>query len=340
MKIELIYNIQNKDIPKFELTLDRSIEQDLMSSLIHLNQIDLKKFKNKLQKKSNKNLLLLLRHYFALEEDNKILSAIKKVFTFNKNVTNEELLSFIKLSINDYTLTACQNNTTFKNSCNNIFDILSIQVLEILDKIYNTSPELDNYKCINKKLWKNYTEHNVFEFEDNNGIIFKKRLLTLYQPDTIDAEEIHYLDIVNNEEDLLYAFLGMLFSYKYLNPIIKKCKNCKHFFICTKTNTLYCDTCKKNRNNKSKQKFQNQLIHELEKKIMDLYKNDTKNRERLITFNQEYKQKRKELNGANYLYWLVEHYKSKNKQQEYKLKIDTYINNNPSFEEDFKNMYH
>ena len=100
----------------------------------------------------NRNLLLKLRYYNKYEQDEAILTSFKEEKDFKVFFNEPELLTLIKLSINDYDLpnakpidaTATKSELIYTfNFEYGFFDNLQKSTLDILEKIYNTSTELD-----------------------------------------------------------------------------------------------------------------------------------------------------------------------------------------------------
>lgn len=351
MELELI-NYENKKIKPSIKICCKKLKPYINKENEHL----VYELRELLHQVKNRQLLLKLRYYNLYEQYEVMLSEFKaeRNADFKSFSTNAELLTLIQLSINDYDLSnvaALDTEITESELIYTInfefgfFDSLQKSTLDILEKIYNTSKEIDNYKYINKKLWLEYAQNHIEVFNLSNNVQIRNELKYDYSPSAYSIDNpkygILYEDTVFNEEQLLYSFLGMLFSCNNINPIIKKCKCCNKFFIAHKTDTENCNrindgnyTCNKMAINKSKSKYKNNFVHAMEKRIRDLYKSETMITEKEI-FEREYPLNRKELSGKEYLYWLAEHYKTEAKKKEWKNKIDEYIKNNDTFEEDF-----
>lgn len=351
MKLELINYEDKKNKPKIKIYLDMSKPAVKKETLLLVNEL-----RELLHQDKNRSLLLKLRYYNLYEQYASVLNSFKENKNFKLFFKEPELLKLIQLSINDYDLpnvTPLDTATTKSELIYTInfefgfFDSLQKSTLNILEKIYNTSKETDDkYKCINKKLWIEYVK-NYSEITDlKNNVQLKNKLKVDYSPSVSSLEDpkygILYEDVVSNEEQLLYAFLGMLFSLNKINPIIKKCTSCNKFFIAYKSDTLKCNrisdnkyTCNEKAIIKSKYKYKDDFVHSIEKRIRDLYKSETKINERKI-FENEYPLKRKELSRKEYLYWLTDHYKRNDTKQIWRTKIDEHIKNIPNFEENFE----
>lgn len=353
MRLELINYEDKKHKPDIKIYFDR-VKPAVKEETLHL----INELRELLHQDKNRSLLLKLRYYNQYEQDEAILTSFKEEKDFKIFFNEPELLTLIKLSINDYDLLNVKPiNTTATGSKlihtinfeYGFFDSLQKSTLAILEKIYNTSTKFDKYKCINRKLWLKYAKSHREIVDLNNNTQITNTLKFDYSPSTYSIEDPKngtlYEDVVTDEEHLLYSFLGILFSCKHISPSIIKCETCGKFFIVLKTDTLTCNritadgyTCNKNAIRNSKSKNRNDFVHAMEKRIRDLYKSELMINERKI-FQNEYQLKRKELSGKEYLYWLADHYKTDDKKQECKLKIDEYIKNNPDFEENFSEYY-
>lgn len=353
MRLELINYEDKKHKPDIKIYFDRAkptVKKETLQLLTELRTL--------LHKDKNRNLLLKLRYYNQYEQDEAILTSFKEEKDFKIFFNEPELLTLIKLSINDYDLPNVKPIATVITESELIytinfeygfFDSLQKSTLNILEKIYNTSPASDKYKYINKNLWLKYANNYREIIDLNYNTQIANTLKSDYSPSVYSRDDskngILYEDVVSDEEHLLYSFLGILFSCKNINPIIKKCETCGKFFIVHKTDTLTCNritadgyTCNKRAIKDSKSKYKIDFVHAMEKRIRDLYKSDLMINEREI-FQNEYPLKRKELSGKEYLYWLADHYKTNDKKQEWKLKIDEYQKDNPDFEENFSEYY-
>lgn len=266
-----------------------------------------------------------------------------------------------------------------------LFDILDDKSLNILEEIWQTSPGTDEYKYINKEIWENYVKNHPMKVEKkvaNGYIITTKHIQPLYEATitSIDNpnEGILYKKEILDYNDLLYTFLGFIFSVKNTfsnivnsiesndersefinyekntNHIVKKCKYCGKFMIASRPDYKSCNrknnkfyTCRNHQDTDYKKKYLEDFVHKIEKNIRDLYQHETsdKNLNNLILnnkvkFQNEYPKMRKNLSGKEYLYWLVEHYERESTQNKWKLKIDAFLKANPNFENDFKNRYY
>lgn len=349
MRLELINYEDKKHKPDINIYFDiakPATKEETLHLVTELREL--------LYQDKNRNLLIKLRYYNKFEQDEAILTSFKEEKDFKVFFNEPELLTLIKLSINDYDLpnvkpidtsvTGSELIYTF-NFEYGFFDSLQKSTLDILEKIYNTSPDPDNYKYISKDLWLKYAKSYREIVDLNNTTQIINTLKSDYSASTYSIENpndgILYEDVVADEEHLLYSFLGILFSCNNINPIIKKCETCGKFFIVHRTDTLKCNrlnvdgyTCNKKAIIESKSKYRNVFVHAMEKRIRDLYKSDLMINERK-NFQDEYKLKIKELSGKEYLYWLANHYKTDDKKQKWKLKIDEYLKDNPNFEENF-----
>lgn len=353
MRLELINYEDKKHKPDIKIYFDRA-KPATKKETLHL----VTELRDLLHQDKNRNLLLKLRYYNKYEQDEAILTSFKEEKDFKVFFNEPELLTLIKLSINDYDLpnakpidaTATKSELIYTfNFEYGFFDNLQKSTLDILEKIYNTSTELDKYKCINRKLWLKYAKSYREIVDLNNNTQITNTLKFDYSPSTYSIEDPKngtlYEDVVENEEHLLYSFLGILFSCKYISPSIIKCKTCGKFIIVHKAIPQNCNrinsdgyTCNKNAIRNSKSKSKNDFVHAMEKRIRDLYKSELMINERKI-FQNEYHLKRNELSGKEYLYWLANHYKTDDKKQQWKLKIDEYLKDNPDFEENFSEYY-
>lgn len=351
MRLELINYEDKKHKPDIKIFFDRA-KPATKKETLHL----VTELRELLHQDKNRNLLLKLRYYNKYEQDEAILTSFKEEKDFKVFFNEPELLTLIKLSINDYDLpnaksidaTATESELIYTfNFEYGFFDSLQKSTLGILEKIYNTSPAFD--KFINKDLWLKYVKsyREIADFNSHVQII--NTLKSDYSPSTYSRENpnygILYEDVVADEEHLLYSFLGILFSCRKINPIIKKCETCGKFFIVHRTDTAKCNrlnadgyTCNQNAIRDLKSKHRNNFVHAMEKRIRDLYKSESMEDDREI-FQNEYHLKRNELSGKEYLYWLANHYKTDDKKQQWKLKIDEYLKDNPDFEENFSEYY-
>ena len=284
-------------IPKLEITLDKKYKETLEKKLItkfnrkeYIELTDL--FKKYIY--TDRDLLLKLRYFNLHEQYSDLINVLKLNVTSDSanalqpllNWTDDELVCLINLCINDYVLK--------KSTLNNLnlefdfFDLLRTFTLSILEDIFKST----NNTYIDSHAWKNYAYNNIQKVHINSNISFEKSLFFKYVPtiisddliktsnpskeDVINVSGTMYNDSVNNEEDLLYAFLNMVLLCNS-HFIIKKCEYCHKFFIATRTNVKTCNrinkdrkTCNNLRINTNKISSSNEFVKKIEKHIKDL----------------------------------------------------------------------
>ncbi len=374
------------------------------NSLIAINEFDeiVVSLQSFLYKKENRNLLLALRYFYSFARYSEMLeyfgNYVFQYFPLLKNIESNSLISLIQFCINDICNPNLKNSKTDHDGSKEyqldfetgFFDFLSEKTLAILNNIFKNCQK-KQYDYINSKLWEEYVNENIenIEIVTNQCSFTVKNKIPSFQPPNIASLEnpnngILYHQKVNNEEELLYAFLNMLFcpkdkyqdildklikkqeknintdnvqSHNYqkkFHYVILKCKKCHKFMIKHRTDDLYCNrkneygyTCKYIAINNNKYKYRDDFTHKLEKRIRDLYNSSTRNkkkdailRERKEKFQKSFPDKRSSLSARDYLYWLANHYEKANKRQKTKLEIDEYLENNPEFENYFKQKYH
>lgn len=356
-------------IPKLEITLDKKYKETLEKKLAtkfnrkeYIEIIDL--FKKNIYK--NRNLLIKLRYFNLHERYADLINVLKLNITSDPanvlqpllNWTDDELVCLINLCINDYVLKSSNliniNNINFEFG---FFDLLGPETLPILEDIFKST----NNTYIDSHAWKDYACNHLQKIPINNNVDYERNLFFKYEPiiisddiirkknpskeDLINTSGTLYEDTVNNEEDLLYAFLNMVLLCNS-HFVIKKCNLCHKFFIATRIDVKTCNrinengkTCNHLRINANKISSSNTFVKKMEKHIKDLFSSETKYNEK-ENFLKEYKIKRKELSGKEYLYWLISHYSKPDIYNKRKIEIDTYIKSNKDFETEFIKKYH
>ena len=350
MRLELLISEDKKEENSVEIYFDKEKpivkEEDIIKEL-----------KNTLYLEENRNLLLKLRYYNMFEEYTMMINTFKENKNFKPFFKAPNLLGLIQHSINDYDLPNAKAEKEITDSEIiytidfefGFFDSLQKSTLDFLEKIFNATNKDDGYKYINRNFWIEYAKNYKEIINFGNDTYVTNRLKINYSPDVIQKDKTenttyYYEDIVFNEEQLLYAFLGMIFSFNKINFIIKKCETCGKFFITNKSDTLKCNrknedgyTCNKQAIIRSKAKYKDDFVHSMEKRIRDLYKSDSPDIvEKRETFTKEFPIKRNELSGRDYLYWLASHYTKEETRKRWEKEIDEYINANPNFENDFE----
>ena len=359
MRLKLINFEDKKKKPIVTICFDKT------NPIVKEENLNLiKTLKDTLYLKENRNLLLKLRYYNQFEEYTMMINTFKENENFKPFFKEPNLLGLIQHSINDYDLPnvkALKKEVTDSEIIYTInfefgfFDSLQKSTLDILEKIFNATNKDDRYKYINKNFWIEYAKNYKEIIDFGNDTHVTNRLKIDYSPDEYSLiipkddtlpknTEYYYEDTVSNEEQLLYAFLGMIFSFNKINPIIKKCESCGKFFIANKSDTLKCNredengyTCNKQAIIRSKAKYKDDFVHSMEKRIRDLYKSNSQNIiEKRNSFMKDYPIKRIELSGRNYLYWLASHYTTEETRKKWEKEIDKYINAHPNFENGFQ----
>lgn len=213
------------------------------------------------------------------------------------------------------------------------------------------SKEESNLKALMENEFYTYTigpKNYKFDVHNQCKYLFNELKQYKYEFDELIMNKINQIDLdvfepfkvysykayIFNEEELLYTFLNILYSCESLTPIIKKCEKCGKFYVALKDNSKTCNrknnnekyTCRQNKINTSKQKYKDNFVHQMEKRIRDLYKSETMIDEK-EKFEKEYTIKRNELPTKKYLYWLVKHYKGEKTIKKWKNKIDEYLKN-------------
>jgi hypothetical protein len=160
----------------------------------------------------------------------------------------------------------------FVNLKYGFFDSLSKQTIDILDDIFISTKQT----YLNKKIWSKYLKdnfpkvptmeikpiiastNNIKRNNKNNDWVLKPILIF---PNDTEMEEIynhsefpqlninykisHITLSVENEEELLYTFLYIIFNSDFSYDIIK-CNNCQKYMLATKSDTEYCERIYKN----------------------------------------------------------------------------------------------
>lgn len=222
------------------------------------------------------------------------LLPIKK--TINSNITNSTNSRFIKddrqLKVEQY----------YKN-----------QNLSLDDSI--ASLQFDLYSQMENKLITNKIENT-----DKLRLRYKIRVPKNDYLDIVDimnagywggAITISYQIDFTDELDLLYTFLDCIFNSEY-NYKIKKCKKCEKFFITLKSDHLHCPTCLRIQNKERKQKYENQNIIRLERKINSLYNSDYTSKEdrQKYLYEKMLKKIEYEDDEEKLKNWYLSHYKN------------------------------
>lgn len=300
-KIDEKYAHNNRKItsPILELSFDNLKEKMISKLKESLNSLQIEELlyhiKNYLYNEENRNLLLQLRYLNLYERNFDMLklfrdSVNKKDKLLNKisNFDNDILILLLKLGIYDYILP----NLKFQNKKEvggtekfllnyeyDLFDSLQIKTLKILEDILEVSQntkinKIKNKDYINADLWKIYAQENIniftsgfVEFKTN---INKDYIHSIETHEIIKNEEIYeetiynYVAEVYSEEELLYAFLSILFI-REPHFVIRRCKTCNNFFVARKSDIVECN-----------RPVENGLTHkEKIKKNKDKYKNLT-----------------------------------------------------------------
>lgn len=120
----------------------------------------------------------------------------------------------------------------------------------------------------------------------------------------------------NNELDLLYTFLDCIFSSDY-NYKVKKCKECKNFFITLNDKIKHCPNCFPTFKKLQKQKYENDEIVKIERRVYQLVNAPNRRNEKKEYLNTKLQKKKDLIDGIitenEYIVWLKSHYRTKYK---------------------------
>lgn len=368
MDLRISYNLSNKQFEKFEIAVDKSNE------LIEKNKLpkkDLKlieNLKNHLHSDDKENLRALSCLPDLCSNDAKFFEALEYVDNIHHrdHKYHKELYKFpsdkfslyIKLCVYDYELPNLMFSKKVVNDTNTIytmnfeyafFESLTDNTKSILDKILQKSKTCsafnDNYLYISRPIWNKYVD----EYSATHNKKFSNFSSCFESYNLKGQPLLDFNAYVDTEENLLYAFFEIIFNKKIPNSdnniIIKKCKECNRFFIVHRRDNNSCSKCKDIAVHKSRVRYANDFVHKMEKRVKDLYKNQRTRQEEIYeemakTFQMEYKTKRKELSGKEYLYWLMYHFKRETTIVKYQKEIDEFLKNTPNFEKEFNEKYH
>lgn len=213
--------------PIIEIELNNSKE---LPNIITLNNRELEKY----FEESYPNLLNFSHGLFDSLSENTI-EKLETIFAINNDYINYKLWTYF-LAISELDLPPIKRKTkTFNTSMN------SSTIIDYFNNKTNTDIKdmlMKEYNSITKIFpFLNRTTNKISSY-----ILLPKDVDTYLIHDNYNYKshfQISYEVSVNNEIDLLYAFLDIVFSSKF-RYYIKKCEQCKKFFITTKSDTKYC----------------------------------------------------------------------------------------------------
>lgn len=225
-----------------------------------------------------------------------------------------------------------ENNTVYYlNLESDFFDNLSIDGVSILDNIIKDLNSLITNGLNQKGVWKSYIEqssiiintatetkniNNLLSFMNKDCYSLKSRVKTIEKAkDSSYNFELYYDEENNNvckypttfrysrcndEKDLIYNFLELLFTSKNTYSVLNCTNNfCNRYFVSNKSDTLYCSRRTKNIpcykiKELTKKKYENisiiEKIYRTTKSSLSSKKDDSIN---------EYTQKYKDLKDKN-----------------------------------------
>ena len=304
---------------------DELIKHLTLTNINYQKYIDDKKLKEKIDilKDVLKNKIKIkreLQYYNKFEMYNEMLYLIKKqldnIEILNKT-NNEELLILLQLTINDNISTMLDKTISTNyieereiNFNHGIFDLICDENKKELKQL------VKNNKFIDKKLWKSYIQKiNNEQSITKNGVTKHFIIPEVFTPVVISPEkeeEFVYEVECQNEEELLFSYLGILFSCPN-NFFVACCNKCSDLFVTENKKERYCKrldshglTCAEQVNQFNKSRESRTIIQKMEKDIARILSNKSGNNNS-YGYSAEYynffdeKEKKKQLIKSNKL---------------------------------------
>lgn len=230
MIVNEIHLTNNECVPNVEIELDNVNE---LPNIKVLNDKNIESSSN--YKYPN---LINFSHGFFDSLSPNTLNKLNDIFSINNDFINYKLWTYFVAMCELNIIPIKTKMKTYNSPLNN----------KILNDYFNNNK---SHKNISQTLINEYkTISKTFPFLNRTTNKISKKLVL---PNDVDTYLVHdtYLGykasflisrevITNNEIELLYAFLDIIFSSKY-RYYVKKCDNCNSFFITTSTNTKYCN---------------------------------------------------------------------------------------------------
>lgn len=235
-----IHTTDNKCVPMIEVELNDS---SALPNITRLNDIDWEMY----MEEQFPNLLNFTHGFFdSLNEDT--LNKLNTIYSLDENFINYKLWNYF-VAISGIEIPPIKKINKYLSKEYNHMDQYYIK------KYFNNISDDDirellksQYKIILKELpFLNRTTDKIstsLDFLNDNDSYFGLAMKSNSKTKFIISYEVE----ANNELELLYSFLDIIFSSKF-RYYIKKCENenCKKFYITNKHTSKYCNrtTCNK-----------------------------------------------------------------------------------------------